>query len=241
MSPNLINSALLACLELIVTCRFFGVSPANCRSDPAAWWPCSPEVVGSIPKSRCCIPFGAECRNIFALIVLRNGSPGALKFTRFCLQLLGVRINCDIFFEMSLLLLLLLPFWYVQAFCEVVSTFSTLSHCVHVCVFVHWFSRCWKQENMSRSCVRLLACCKYRAIPLSRWECSLVKKEFFSVKVVKRKKLTKNLYLKKRMAEEGGLLLFFHVNIECYIVHVIYIIYMPCMRRHLSGIFSYSF
>lgn len=137
-----------------------------------------------------------------------------------------------------LLLLLLLPFWYVQTLCGVI---STLSHCVRVCVCLCTeVFQCWKQKDVSRSCVRLLACCKSHTIPVSLWECSLVKKEFFWVKVVKRKKLTKNLYLKKRKAEEGGLLLFFHVNIERYI-HIIYIVYMLCMLQHLWGIFLYSF
>lgn len=96
------------------------------------------------------------------------------------------------------------------------------SVCLCLCTEVFW---CWKWKDVSPSCVRLLARCLSHAMPVSLWECSLVKKSVSGGESCKKKEIDKkNLYLKKRKVEEDGLLLFFHVNIECYI-HIIYILY----------------
>lgn len=88
-----------------------------------------------------------------------------------------------------MLLPLLLPVWCVQASCAVISALSRChSMCVYVCALK--FSDT-ANGNVSLSSVRLLARCLSHAMAVSLWECSLMKEEFFWVKVVKRKKLTK--------------------------------------------------
>lgn len=113
------------------------------------------------------------------------------------------------------------------------------SVCLCLCTEVFW---CWKWKDVSPSCVRLLARCLSHAMPVSLWECSLVKKSVSGGESCKKKEIDKKkLVPEEKKGRRRWSSPFLSCKYWMLYTYYIYIIYMLCMLQHLWGLFSYFF